>query len=345
MKYVFVLLLLLLSACSYNIEFFQEPFIPEINTSLPEQNPTYIPSNQHLQENETFLSKEFFFEHQDNLFSFNLSLSNQTYLAHQPLSRTYSYRGSLPDDWLTEYYSMFIFEGFDDELIDSIIQTIKQSDPDMTDVQLVRAVTSFVQYIPYDWSKVFDVFDSVNYPYETLMRQSGVCSDTTVLLARLLIELDYSVSLFTYEEANHIAVGIACPRGVDNYNSGFCFIETTAPNMIGHIPSSFGVAGEITLDETPEIVPIHQGRTYAGAQEDFLRRQELTQRYGSSILEMSREKRELYKQITHLQEELDALGCEGVLPRNLYEECNTIITTVNYFINEFNTLVDESRNS
>lgn len=44
--------------------------------------------------------------------------------------------------------------------------------------------------------------------------------------------------LFPDPKDNHMAVGVACPAAFDNYDSGYCFLETTSTgNKIGIIPS------------------------------------------------------------------------------------------------------------
>ena len=109
------------------------------------------------------------------------------------------------------------------------------------DNKVVDLVLAFVQAIPYDNDRARKILAGAGdpqYPYETLFRQRGVCSDKSLLAAALLRELGYGAALFTYKAEHHMAVAVACPPEYSTYASGYCYAETTTPgHRIGMIPN------------------------------------------------------------------------------------------------------------
>ncbi|NTW27606.1 MAG: hypothetical protein HGA36_04735, partial [Candidatus Moranbacteria bacterium] len=80
--------------------------------------------------------------------------------------------------------------------------------------------------------------ETMLYPYETLFEQAGVCSDKSLLATALLRQLGYGTAIFAYEQDNHMAIGIACPKAASTYGSGYCYGETTSVgNKIGIVPT------------------------------------------------------------------------------------------------------------
>jgi len=121
--------------------------------------------------------------------------------------------------------------------------------------QIVELVATFVQTIPYDTEKFNNRKAGLNgkaekptYPYEVLYDKKGVCQDKSYLAYVLLKEMGYGVSLFLFPdpEDNHMAMGVKCPKEYSNYDSGYCFLETTSlGNKIGTSPNlskEFGIA-------------------------------------------------------------------------------------------------------
>jgi hypothetical protein len=138
---------------------------------------------------------------------------------------------------------LFVTENVGDKTIGDLVQAIKSlgEKNDLTEDQIVELVASFVQTIPYDddeYNNRKTVFPKEDYPYEVLYKNRGICSDKSYLAYSLLRDLGYGVSLFIFPEDQHMAVGVACPREYSNYDSGYCFLETTSVgNKIGSAPS------------------------------------------------------------------------------------------------------------
>ena len=116
-----------------------------------------------------------------------------------------------------------------------------------------------VQNIPYDYQTLYSGSSVGRYPYEVLYDNTGVCGEKSQLLAFLLKELGYGVAIFEYSSENHRAVGILCDKG--NYNTKYCFIESTEPTQVGFIPQSY-VGGVNIRSANPEIIKISDGRKY-----------------------------------------------------------------------------------
>lgn len=146
---------------------------------------------------------------------------------------------------------LFTTENSGDKTISNLAQSIKELGVknNLSENQIVELVASFVQTIPYDYDEYNNretVVPKVDYPYEVLYKNKGICSDKSYLAYSLLRDLGYGVSFFLFPEDQHIAVGVECPSEYSNYDSGYCFLETTSlGNKIGSTPSlskEFGVA-------------------------------------------------------------------------------------------------------
>jgi len=164
------------------------------------------------------------------------------YYAAQP--KEYSYIGSAPANWEEDYYAMFLKTNPSDQTITTLANDISAQGKkhNLSDDQIAELTLDFVQSIPYDDAKAKQILTgdqsvTMEYPYETLFSDAGVCSDKSFLATDLLRALGYGTALFTYDQQNHMAIGIQCPKQYSTYGSGYCYAETTATgNKIGIIP-------------------------------------------------------------------------------------------------------------
>ena len=178
-------------------------------------------------------------------YSLSETLYQSSYDFYNSEPKTFSYTGSLPADWEDEYYAMFLKGNATDHTIAQLasdLQALGQKH-NLTSDQLVDMTMAFVQSIPYDDSRAKEILSQtgnvqMQYPYETLYRQLGVCSDKSLLATSILRQMGYGAALFAYEQDNHMAIGVQCPKDSSTYGSGYCYGETTAVgNKIGIIPS------------------------------------------------------------------------------------------------------------
>lgn len=147
-----------------------------------------------------------------------------------------------------------------------LVVRIQNLAPD-SKVDQARIAISLVQNIPYQVSdNLLSVGNSKiaisQFPYQTLSEIQGSCEDKSELLAFLLKEIGYGVSLFYYPAENHESVGIKCIGKSDLKDSGYCFVEATSPAIL---TDSFGeyANGEKLLSD-PEIIVIYKGEPLPG---------------------------------------------------------------------------------
>ena len=190
------------------------------------------------------IQKNFNWEYGGVKYSLSENLHQSTYDYYKSLPKTFPYSGELPNNWQELYYAMFLKINDGDNSIATLaadLQTLGKKH-NLSDDQIVDLALAFVQAISYDDAKAKNILaktgnESMRFPYEVLWEQSGVCSDKSLLLTVLLRQMGYGATLFAYEEDNHMAVGIECPKDYSTYGSGYCYAETTSVgNKIGIIP-------------------------------------------------------------------------------------------------------------
>lgn len=176
------------------------------------------------------------------------------------LSRVISFEG---EEIISRYD--FKYNSINDEIqrenIEPLVKRIQNLAPN-DEVQQARIAISIVQNIPYGRSNETDLFErqEINhsrYPYEVLFDNQGICGEKSGLMALLLKELGFGVSIFYFQEENHEAVGIKCPVDQSLYGSGYCFVETGGPAIL--TDSSLEFEGGISLESTPEVIIISSG--------------------------------------------------------------------------------------
>ena len=173
---------------------------------------------------DTTFEREFYVP--NSASSIRVDMNEYQYLFYTSLNKAHFM------NWISQF-SIFDEYLFKKNLPKDIIQELKEKYPSKTDDQLVRDVVSLVQNLDYDYSKLDSLSFQVRFPYETLYEEKGVCIEKTLLLLRLLRELNYNTALLTFYGANHAGVGIQCNK--PNFEE-FCFIETTNSFTIGEVP-------------------------------------------------------------------------------------------------------------
>ncbi|MDD5464285.1 MAG: hypothetical protein PHP62_03990 [Candidatus Moranbacteria bacterium] len=236
------------------------------------------------------VSREFNWEYKGVKYKLTETLYQSVYEYYKTAPKMFSYTGELKQNWQEEYYGMFLTRDENDKSIASLATKLQDLGlkHKLSDDQIVDLTLAFVQAIVYDDAKAKNILAQTNsetilYPYETLFQQSGVCSDKSLLAVALLREMGYGVAIFAYEQDNHMAIGIACPKNLSTYDSGYCYAETTSVgNKIGIIPSFDSVsnkavgADELTaLDSTQAQQAVLQQLTQVTIYQQTLGRQYL----------------------------------------------------------------------
>lgn len=195
------------------------------------------------------------FKYENRGYDLSLPLSLSLYDNYRTSPKVYTYSSyNEPTNLREVFYGLFLKLKTEDKSIDDIISKLKKvaSDNNWNDDQTAEFVLSFVQYIPYDQSKVNSgtgVNNNPYFPYETLYLDKGVCSDKTFLAVLLFRKLGYGAAILDFPDRNHTALGISCPLEYSLNNSGYCYGETTNYFPLGVIPQSINNGQAQTANE------------------------------------------------------------------------------------------------
>lgn len=182
-------------------------------------------------------------------------------------NKYWSYTLEIPESYYDKYkhasrnypgvkkYTQLVTDDSDDEWLNTITQSFinigkKQG---YSDSEIVQLVISFVQNIEYQEDLEYTGKEEYpKYPCETLYDKGGDCEDTSILLASLLQEMGYDVSLLDIgnrgEKIGHMSVGIkGSSNMVGTYfnlaKDKYYYIETTATGWdIGIMPDQYDSA-------------------------------------------------------------------------------------------------------
>lgn len=167
--------------------------------------------------------------------------------------------GQIPQ--LSDFKIRHINESLQREMILPLVIKIQNLAPG-DKVKQARIAISLVQNINYGYSNKTTLFagNQINYsryPYDVLYDSEGICGEKSELLVFLLKEIGFGTAIIFYADENHEAVGIECPIEESLNNSGYCYIETTAPAIITDDKVEF--LGGKKLESEPLIIPISEG--------------------------------------------------------------------------------------
>lgn len=155
-------------------------------------------------------------------------------------------------------------EEFQEEFLFPLVVQIEDITKNKADQ--ARIAISLVQNIPFGESVKSSSFKRINkvdyqrYAYEVLYDLEGVCSEKSGLLIFLLRKLGFGTAFIYYPLENHEVTGIKCPISNSLNQTGYCFIETTAPSIISDNKVEFVEIIELT--SIPQIIPISDGFSF-----------------------------------------------------------------------------------
>ena len=170
--------------------------------------------------------------------------------------------GEEDPDWKDKYNRAFIDDPAQAPFLDKLHRELlkiakkKSLDGDRT----VELMTSFVQHIEYDTTKA----GQPRFPIETFADKKGDCDDKSRLLVALLMRSNYGVATLHFDSENHMAVGIRS-NGLEYRNTGYTYIETTTPSLIGF---PFSDNADIQLHTVPTVHPVGNGTRKYTASKD-----------------------------------------------------------------------------
>ncbi len=229
---------------------FLSPFLKNIKSSLEKQNNQSGTSSQ-TQTLPAPLGEKivpFNWKYDGKNYTMDEKLYESYYQSYNALPTALSTGTGMNKEWYENQNEMFVTPLNGDTTIKDLAQKIRTlgEEKKLNENQIVEFISTFVQTIPYDQNKLDrrtsgmeSITEKITYPYEVLYDNTGVCQDKSYLAYALLKELGYGTSIFLFPnpEDNHMAVGVKCPLEFSNYNSGYCFVETTSlGNKIGMIP-------------------------------------------------------------------------------------------------------------
>lgn len=165
-------------------------------------------------------------------------------------------------DTYAEHYRQFVASDVQKTYLRNLVENIRASAE--TDDDRVRVAISMVQHIPYK-DYPHDTF--AKYPYHVLYHNNGDCDEKALLLALLLGEMGYGSAVFVFEDEAHMAAGIKVPAKYAYKDSGYAFIESTAPG----IPTDAAgeLDGGIHLASDPVVVEIADGASFDGIWKEY----------------------------------------------------------------------------
>ena len=170
----------------------------------------------------------------------------------------YSYYNS--KELIVDDYSAFVLDIYDEEYIDLFIElfidNLIYSDyfDSFNDPKKINEVANFIQRLDYipDYEEGEEETEDPQYPIETLFRNNwkggGDCEDKAILIANVLKNMGYNVSLLRIP--NHMAVGVelseeALPE-YDYYVDNYYFLDTS-PEELGKIYSKYKDPSELDI--------------------------------------------------------------------------------------------------
>ncbi len=197
----------------------------------------------------------FTWKYKNRPFYLNLVLSTSLYNQYKNADKFLSYpENQPPENIRNSFYDIFLQEKTGDSTLATVASRLKAiaASQGFSADETVEFVMAMVQFMPYDTSKEI-AKNQLNFPYETLYLNKGVCSDKTFLGLALLRQMGYGAVVFDYPSSNHAAVAVQCPLELSTHGSGYCYIETTNYFPIGLVPEALASGQAETPDDLSDV--------------------------------------------------------------------------------------------
>ena len=237
------------------------------------------------------------------------------------ISRTYYCNSGCPTD--KKLILRFLDEKNQKNELLKLVELIKMHSTEPDD--RARIAVSLVQRIPYDWTKFTEERSQERYPFEVVFDYAGVCGEKSKLLVFLLRELGYNTAIFDFKTENHRAVGIKCPLKYSYNNSGYCFIESTAPTIITDSSGDYVNTGKLLSE--PKIIELSEGNSFDSVSEESLDLAELTKL--NELKSMNQKEYARWKEITKKYFLVDSEELSSESPENIKALIESIKSKLN----------------
>ncbi len=250
-----------------------------------------------------------------------------------------SVAGNEDSDWREKYNLAFIEDPAQKPTLDALHQKLlqiakeKKLDPDRT----AELLTAFVQQIEYDDTKS----DKARFPVETLAEKTGDCDDKSRLLVALLTRSGFNVATFHFSSEKHMAVGIKS-NGLEYRRTGYSYIETTSPSLIGF---PFSENANVQIHTTPLVQRIGTGKRKYGASLDVAYISETLKSIESEITRDQKKIEDLTEQCHSAARKLEDFQREMKnSPATTETNSNQRVRKYNQAVDTYNSLVDRQQN-
>jgi hypothetical protein len=196
------------------------------------------------------------FAFRDGMETIHVRLNASVYFGAKYADKNATFYRDVPEDeWLKEYYRVFIDNPCHEELFWQLLEQFRKirTERSLDDDEYLELMTVFVQSIPY---KTDNAGSPPKFPVETIADRNGDCDDKSLLLSGLLAYEGYNVSLLYFSPEEHMAVGVA-GSGSTYRDTGYLYIETTNPSYVGISPKN--LTGGVPLRSYPLVIRIGNG--------------------------------------------------------------------------------------
>jgi len=206
----------------------------------------------------TILNQSLSFSNMKNLDTTSFSKGLESSLTLPIVDFLYDYYDE--HEIYTQDYAAFVFDRYDDQFIDFLVDEIKSTlnfseynYSSMNDVEKINYFAGFVQHLKYreDLINAKEIEDP-QYPVDTIFNYMGMgggdCEDKAILIASILSNLEYNVTLLKIP--NHMAVGVNLSKEAlpskDYYINGYYFLDTSYSDL-GFVHQDYKNPDEIEL--------------------------------------------------------------------------------------------------
>ena len=173
------------------------------------------------------------------------------------------------NEWEAWYYPVFVTDENQSPILQNLLDGFRRfkKTHNLDRLEYCELLTLYVQSLKYDTDKLnrleslrqiggTDGQEPVRFAIETVVDKTGICCESSILLAALLNLEGYAVSLLSFDDENHMVVGVPSSIIFDYHCSGYAVIETVSIKYIGDANTTLSGINR-SLWTRPEILVIN----------------------------------------------------------------------------------------